>query len=70
MKKLYKEQKNSLYKIQKECGLNKYTLYKYVNGTSDIRNIRFDTLKKIAEVEKIDPLTLLDKIVQYQKECK
>lgn len=69
MKKLYKEQKKSLYKIQKECGLNKYTLYKYVNGTSDIRNIRFDTLKKIAEVEKIDPLILLDKIVQYQKEC-
>lgn len=67
MKKLYKEQKNTIYRIQKETGLCKNALYKYINGISDIRNMRFNTLKKIAEIEEIDPLILLDKIVEYQK---
>ena len=31
MKKLYKEQKHSLYEIQKEIGVSKITLYNYAN---------------------------------------
>jgi len=67
MKKLYSEQKHSIYEIQKKAGLNKYTLYKYINGESNINNIRFGTLEKIAKIEGLDPDILLKKIKEYQK---
>lgn len=70
MEKLYKEQKNSLYKIQKETGLSKYTLYRYAKGIANIRNMRFDTLKKIADIEEIDPISLLNKVENYQNNKK
>ena len=70
MKKLYKEQKHSLYEISKKTGLNKYTLYKYLKAGSKIKNMRTDTLYKIAFVEGIDPYELLKKMENYQNNMK
>lgn len=66
MKKIYKEQKHTLYEIQKMTGLNKYTLYKYANNISNAENMRFDTLCKIAYVEGLEPTELLRKIKDFQ----
>ena len=70
MLKLYEEQKHSIYEIQKMAGLNKYTLYKYINGDADIANMKISTLKKIAEIEKVDPFILLEKMKKYKNNIK
>lgn len=62
MKKLYKEQKHSLYEIQKAIGVSKITLYNYANKKRNIDNMPTKMLLDIAYYEKIEPNELIKKI--------
>lgn len=66
MIKLYEEQKNTIYSLQKKTGLSKYALYKYASKIANLDNMRFSTLEKIAEVEGVNPYELLKKMKEYQ----
>lgn len=68
MKKLYKEQKNSIYKIGKETGLNLEGLYKYAKGKSHPKNMKASNVLKIAYLEKIEPNILMKKMIDYWNE--
>ena len=65
MKKLYKEQKHSLYEIQKAIGVSKITLYNYANKKRKIENMPIKTILDIAYYEKINPNELIEKIKEY-----
>ena len=49
LKKLYAEQKHSIYEIQKYVGVSHYTLYHYYGNATKIKRMPYDMLKKIAE---------------------
>lgn len=65
MLKLYKDQKNSLIKLQKLINVGHNTLYRYVNGERKIENMPIKMLLDIAYVEKIEPEKLLHEIKSY-----
>lgn len=67
MKKLYKEQKHSLYDIQNEIGVSKITLYNYANKKRNIDNMPNKMLLDIAYYEKIEPNQLIKNIKEYLK---
>jgi len=60
--KLYKDQKKSLYQIEKELGLAGRTLYLYANGTRNIDNMKIGMLVDIAQAEGIPYPELYEKI--------
>ena len=61
MIKLYKDQKISIYKIQKELGLpiNTPFLYNYAKGKRSIKNMDIDTLIKISYILKEEDIEIL-----------
>lgn len=65
--KLYKEQKNTIYKIQKELGLSKDYLYKYARGEIKISKMPGSLLLKIARCEHIDYKKLYYAMIEYQE---
>ena len=65
MKKLYKEQKHSLYDIQKRIGVSKITLYNYANKKRNIDNMPLKMILDIALYEKIEPNELIKRIKEY-----
>lgn len=65
--KLYEEQKNTIYKIQKELGLSKDYLYKYARGEIKISKMTGSLLLKIARCEHIDYKKLYYAMVEYQE---
>ena len=67
MKKLYKEQKHSLYEIQKEIGVSKITLYNYANKKRKIENMPSKMILDIACFEGIEPNVLMNSIREYLK---
>lgn len=67
MKKLYEEQKNTLYQLQKELNLNIMRLYRYADGVVSIDKMPISLLNDIARLEEIDPNELFKKIKEYQK---
>lgn len=69
MIKLYKDQKISIYKIQKELGLpvNSPFLYNYAKGKRSIKNMDIDMLIKISYILKEEPNELYRKILDYEK---
>lgn len=69
-KKLYAEQKHTLYEIQKHLGLTHDTLYKYARKPEKIKTMSFYLLEGIAEFEGLEPLELKNKMVAYQQENK
>ena len=66
MKKLYAEQKNSIYYLQKELGLANYTLYHYIK-THQIKNMPLKLVCDIAYLEKVEPNWLLERMLEYEK---
>lgn len=68
MKKLYKNQKYSLYEIQIRLNLSAITLYNYARGKRDIDTMQIGTLLGIAHIENIEPMELYKQIKKYQKE--
>ena len=67
MKKLYEEQKHSLYELQKELKLDKMRLYRYANGQFKIEKMPSILLNGIAKLERINVDELYRKMVEYQK---
>lgn len=67
MKKLYEDQKNTLYQLQKELNLNIMRLYRYADGVVDVEKMPTGLLNDIARLEGIDPNELFNKMQQYQK---
>ena len=59
MKKLYKEQKHTLYEIQNAIGVSKITLYNYANKKRKVDNMPVSMILDIAYYEKIEPNKLL-----------
>lgn len=67
MKKLYKEQKHSLYEIQNAIGVSKITLYNYANKKRKVDNMPVSMILDIAYYEKIEPNKLLKEMKEYLK---
>lgn len=65
MKKLYAEQKHSIYYLQKELGLSKYALYHYTK-THKIGNMPLKLVLDIAYLEKVEPNWLLERMLDYE----
>lgn len=72
MIKLYKDQKISIYKIQKELGLpiNTPFLYNYAKGKRSIKNMDIDMLIKISYIVKEEPNELYKKILDFEESKK
>ena len=66
MKKLYAEQKHSIYYLQKELGLSKYALYHYTR-THNIKNMPLGLILDIAYIEKVEPNWLYERMIEYEK---
>lgn len=67
MKKLYEEQKHSLYDIQNKIGVSKITLYNYANKKRNIDKMPTKVILDIAYYEKMEPNELIKKIKEYLK---
>ena len=67
MKKLYKEQKNSLYQLQKALNLNIMRLYRYADGQISVDKMPINLLNDIARLEEIEPNELYKKMKEYQE---
>ena len=67
MKKLYKEQKHTLYEIQNAIGVSKITLYNYANKKRKVDNMPIKMILDIAYYEKIEPNKLLKEMKEYLK---
>lgn len=65
--KLYEEQKNSIYSLQKKMNLSKDCLYKYARGERLIKNMPVKTLLDIAMYENIEPNKLFRKMCYWEK---
>lgn len=65
MKKLYKDQKHSLYQIQNAIGVSKITLYNYANKKRNIDKMPTKMVLDIAYYEKIEPNELVRRIKEY-----
>lgn len=65
--KLYKEQKHTIYEIQKEIGVAKDTLYRYARGTRKVEKMAPKMLIAIAYYEKIEANKLYEAMLEYQK---
>lgn len=65
MKKLYKNQKHTLYEIQNAIGVSKITLYNYANKKRFIDNMPTKILLDIASFERIEPNQLMKEMREY-----
>ena len=67
MKKLYKNQKVSLFEAQKALGLGHYTLYRYADGKRKIENMPMNLIIDLAYFFKVEVNELYQKMLDYQK---
>lgn len=63
--KLYKEQKNTIYELQKQLDLSINTLYKYARKQTSIDKMPIGTLLGIAKIEEIEPIKLYYDMEEY-----
>lgn len=66
MKKLYEDQKYTIYEIQRKLGVNKDTLYKYARGEIEIENMPIKWVLDIAKIEGVEVNTLYQKMIKWQ----
>lgn len=66
-KKLYKDQKNTTYELQRKIRVGKDTLYKYIRGESNIDNMPAKLILDIAYVEHIEANRLYQLIKEHLK---
>jgi ACT domain-containing protein len=67
MKKLFKNQKTSIYKVQKDLGLSANTLYKYSRGQIPIKNMPSQLLIDLAYYFKIEANKLYNDMIDFFK---
>lgn len=65
MKKLYADQKHTLYEIHKHLGVSKARLYHYASGKRDFKKIDIDFFIKLADYEGIGIRELYKKMKDY-----
>lgn len=70
MKKLYEEQKHSLYEIQKKLDLHIMRLYRYAEGIISIDKMPVNLINEIAIYEELEPNELYKKMKEYQERNK
>lgn len=63
--KLYKEQRNTMYELQKKLNLSINTLYKYARKETTIDKMPIGTLLGIAKIEDIEPIKLYYDMEEY-----
>ena len=68
MKKLFDEQKVSLYKIQNDLGLDIKRLYRYADGTCNIKKMPTKLILDLAYYFKIEPNRLYKLMLDYQQQ--
>ena len=64
--KLYSDQQISIYKLQKDLGLSKQTLYNYTTGKRDIRSMEIALAKKISDYLGLSLDDFYTKALEYQ----
>lgn len=70
MLKLYENQKNTIYKLQKILGLPPTTLYHYAKGRRNIDNIPAFWLIQISQIEGVEVNKLFKEMKKYQGRLK
>lgn len=65
MKKLYENQKHSIYEMQKKLGLDCKRLYRYANKSISIDKMPVNIILGISNIEKIEPNELFKKMEEY-----
>lgn len=63
--KLYKEQRNTMYELQKKLNLSINTLYKYARKETTIDKMPISMLLGIAELEEKEPIKLYYDMEEY-----
>ena len=67
MKRLYKDQKNSIYRIADKTGISRQLLYKYANGDYLIEHMPYRMVCDIAYVEKIEVNKLYEEMMKWSR---
>lgn len=67
MIKIYEEQKDSIFKIQKDLNLDKMRLYRYAKGECSVENMPLKLLNDLARYFNIEPFVLLEKMKEYSE---
>lgn len=65
MKKLYENQKHSIYELQKMLGLDCKRLYRYADKSINIEKMPVNIILGISSIEKIEPNELFEKMKEY-----
>lgn len=65
MIKLFEEQKQSIYKIQKDTGIPIAKLYRYAKGDTPINKMPVDLVLQLANYFKIEPNELVNMMLRY-----
>ena len=65
MKKLYENQKHSIYELQKMLGLDCKRLYRYADKSISIEKIPVNIILGISNIEKIEPNELFEEMKEY-----
>ena len=63
--KLYSEQKLSTHSLEKELGLDKMYLYRYVGNHEKIKKMPYNIILGISKLEGIEPNELYNKMLVY-----
>lgn len=64
-KKLYANQKHSIYELQKYLGLDCKRLYRYADKTINIEKMPVNIILGISNIEKIEPNELFEEMKRY-----
>ena len=70
MIKLFENQKESIYKIQQNLNLDKMRLYRYADGSLNVRNMPAELILKLANYFKIEPNKLYEEMIEYEAKNK
>lgn len=65
MKKLYENQKYSIYELQKMLGLDCKRLYRYADKSISVEKMPVNIILGISNIEKIEPNELFEEMKRY-----
>lgn len=65
MKKLYENQKHSIYELQKMLGLDCKRLYRYADKSISIEKMPVNIILGISNIEKKEPNELFEEMKRY-----
>jgi len=65
VKKLYENQKHSIYELQKMLGLDCKRLYRYADKSISIEKMPVNIILGISNIEKLEPNELFEEMKRY-----